>query len=129
MTGFTWDFGSGRTGGIEDSALLPEVFGKPLAQFLFEVMTGTGPAAGASTAFDDSNLLGPFPATSATFCWGSSSGCDMPIGPSSTYRFVDAAETFRGVLTIASTAIPEPSALALFAAGFAGLGLRRRLGA
>lgn len=127
LSGFTWDFGSGRTGGTDDSSLLFDVFGKPFAQFLFEVVTGTGPGAGASTLMDDSIVFG-FPATHAKFCFGSSNtACEMPVGASSTYRFVDGVETFEGVLTVSSTAIAEPSALALAAGGLAALVFRRRL--
>lgn len=124
MTSFIWDFGSGRTGGVKDSEMLEIIFGELFGNFLFRLMTGD--ALGAFAARNSADLLGPFPATRVAFCSeGSNTNCGMPVGPA-TYSFIDGDDVYRGVVTVAPSAIPEPATLALFGAALAGLGAMQR---
>jgi len=120
MTSFTWDFGSGKTGGVIDTSGLT-------GQILFEAFTGNNVVAGQDWSVDSDGLglsggylINPFPIGSIGFE-------GIYADSASEYRVNDGAGVYyRGTYSVSASAVPVPAAVWLFGSALAGLGWMKR---
>lgn len=127
MTGFSWDFGGGQTGGVLDSyfASHPSTTSFFFDRILWN-LTDNPLTIGFGFLPTSPDVFGPFGEDDTNFCWGvaSSPWCLMPnLGISmASYYFKDIDETggssvYKGYMTVSINGVPEPTSLALLLAG------------
>jgi hypothetical protein len=124
MTDFHWDFGSGLTGGILDSALATPIFGGPRGALAWEKITGEDvhPATVDRVLFQNADLFGSYP---------SPGGGSVLIGHFGGLEFGDflmggdGIPERSGAITL-SLPTPIPGAVWLMSGALSLLGLVRR---